>query len=81
MQGSMTSRGASSSRSVNMTWSHMWMRHSPDVSAEDFGALSPMTIQFKVMKHGKIIVNGVEIEKTSYYKPRGMRWSRVRRNS
>lgn len=40
-----------------------------------FRALSPLWVEFKAMKPQKIIAHGVEREKTSHHKPRGLRCS------
>lgn len=34
-----------------------------------------MPVKFKAVKHKKIIVDGVNVEKTSHYNPQGLRWS------
>lgn len=35
----------------------------------------PKLVEFKAVKPEKVIVDGEEMEKTSYYKPRCLRWS------
>lgn len=40
--------------------------------------LSPKLVEFMVVKHEKVIVNGEEWEKRSHYKPKDMRWSNVK---
>lgn len=45
---------------------------------ERFGALSPKPVEFKAIKPKKVIVDGEEREKTSHYKPRGLRWSSIK---
>lgn len=37
--------------------------------------LSPKSVELKAVKPKKVMVNGEEREKTSDYKPRGLRWS------
>lgn len=41
---------------------------------ERFGALSPKLVEFKAAKPEKLIIDGVEKEKTCHYKPQGLRW-------
>lgn len=41
---------------------------------ERFGALSQVLVEFKPMQPQKVIVDGVEREKTSHYKPWALRW-------
>lgn len=41
---------------------------------ERFRALSSVPLELKVVKPQKLIVDGVEKEKTSHHKPQGLRW-------
>lgn len=45
---------------------------------ERFGALSPVLVEFKVVKPEKVVIDGVEKEKTSHHEPRGMGWSTMK---
>lgn len=38
----------------------------------------PEAVDFKALKHEKVITNGEEKEKISHCKPRGLRWSGVK---
>lgn len=74
----MSACAISPAQSINMTSSltstHRFFRcfYGRDL------AFSPKPVKFKAFKPEKVMVVGVEREKTSHYKPRGLRWSGVK---
>lgn len=45
---------------------------------ESFGAFTLMLVKLELIKPEKVIMEGAEREKTSYHKPRGLMWSKVK---